>query len=76
MDLMTKLLIAINFPFVACMNKPAKEFIMKEFEQWYADQLDGSEECDMEDLQLIDLRFLILLGTWIQVVGENVCDNP
>ena len=68
-------------PMDLTVNKPAKEFIKKKFEQWYADQIiqQLDEDSEVESLQPVDLRLPILkeLGAkWLVEMSEYISNNP
>lgn len=68
-------------PMDLTVNKPAKEFIKKKFEQWYADQImqQLDDDAEIENLQPVDLRLAILkeLGAkWLVEMSEYISNNP
>ena len=72
-------------PMNVAVNKPAKDFIKRQFEQWYSEevmkQLDGK---DMEYLQVaaiqpIDLSMQVMKhvgATWLVEMAEFISDSP
>ena len=67
------------------VNKPAKEFLKRKFEQWYSeevmDQLEGRDIDDFEvvELQPINLGMPILkeIGAkWLVEMADYISDNP
>ena len=67
------------------VNKPAKEYLKRKFEQWYAEQvmqqLDGREIDDLEEAELepIELGMPLLKevgAKWLVEMAEYISDNP
>ena len=67
------------------VNKPAKDFLRKEFQQWYSEhvmkQLEGQDITDVENakLQPIDLGLPALqkIGVkWLVDMASYISDNP
>ena len=70
-------------PMDISVNKPPKDFIKREFEQWYAEQvmqqLQGQEDIETAELQEINLGLLALkeLGAkWLVNMAEYITRNP
>lgn len=70
-------------PMDISVNKPAKDFIKREFEQWYAEQvmqqLQGQEDIETAELQEINLGLPALkeLGAkWLVNMAEYITRNP
>ena len=69
-------------PMDLSINKPAKDFLKRHFEEWYAhqvmSQLDGKEG-DSPDIEPINLGLPMLkeLGVkWLVQMAEYFSDNP
>ena len=72
-------------PMDIAVNKPAKDFIRRKFEQWYSEevmkQLDGK---DMDDLQAADIKPIDLSmqvvkqvgAKWLVEMADYISDNP
>ena len=72
-------------PMDIAVNKPAKEFIKRRFEQWYSEevikQLDGKvmDKLEAAEIQPIDLSMQVVkqIGAkWIVEMAEYISDNP
>ena len=69
-------------PMDLSVNKPAKDFLRREFEQWYAEkvmsQLQG-EDIEMVELPEINLGLPVLKevgAKWLVKMAEYIADNP
>ena len=72
-------------PMDISVNKPAKEFLKRKFEQWYSDkvidQLEGRDMDDLEtsELQPINLAMPVLKevgAEWLVEMADYISDNP
>ena len=72
-------------PMDISVNKPAKEYLKKEFEDWYSEQvmqqLDGKDMDDLEstEIQPINLGMPILKevsAKWLDRMAEYITSNP
>lgn len=66
------------------MNKPTKDFIKREFEQWYSEQvmkqLEGKDTSDLEDIELqpieLGLPALKEVGAkWLVGMADYISNN-
>ena len=69
-------------PMDLSVNKPAKDFLKRRFEEWYAgkiyQQLEGSD-LETAGLQPVDLSMPVLKekgAEWLSEMGEYLSDNP
>ena len=69
-------------PMDLSVNKPAKDFLKRRFEEWYAgkiyQQLEGSD-LETAGLQPVDLSMPVLKekgAEWLTEMGEYLSDNP
>ena len=64
------------------VNKPAKDFLKRKFEQWYVEEINNqlqSEDVEMSTLQPIDLAMPVMkeLGAeWLVEMADYIADNP
>ena len=64
------------------VNKPAKDFLKRKFEQWYAEEINNQlqgEDLEMSTLQPIDLAMPLMkeLGAeWLVEMADYIADNP
>ena len=72
-------------PMDVSVNKPAKEYLKKQFDEWYSkmvmEQLDGKDMEDLEgaEIQPINLRMPIMKevgAKWLVRMAEYISDNP
>lgn len=62
-------------------NKPAKEFLRRKFQEWFADQIAAQLEDDTQQVnaQQVDMRLSIMkpLGArWLVQLYDYLCSNP
>ena len=65
------------------VNKPAKRFLKRKFEQWYSEevtkQLEGVAEIESAELQPLDFSLAVvkeLTAKWLVEMVEYLADNP
>ena len=72
-------------PMDVSVNKPAKEYLKKQFDEWYSkmvmEQLDGKDMEDLEgaEIQPINLGMPIMKevgAKWLVGMAEYISDNP
>ena len=70
-------------PMDIAVNKPAKEFLKRRFEQWYSDevtkQLEGVEDIESVEVQPVDMcsaAMKVLTAKWLVEMGEYLSENP
>ena len=72
-------------PMDVSVNKPAKEYLKKQFDEWYSEmvieQLDGKDMDDLEsaEIQPINLGMPILKevgAKWLVGMAQYITDNP
>lgn len=69
-------------PMDISVNKPAKDFLKREFEQWYAEQVTRQlqgQDIDMAELQEINLGLPVLRevgAKWLVNMAEYIAKNP
>ena len=70
-------------PMDISVNKPAKDFLKRKFEQWYADevtkQLQGAEDIEAVEIQPFDMRsaaMKVLTAKWLVEMWEYISENP
>ncbi len=66
-------------PLDISVNKPAKEFLKRQFQQWYSEevmkQLEGRDLSDLESTQPIDLGMPVLKHIGLVDMAEYISDN-
>ena len=70
-------------PMDIAVNKPAKDFLKRRFEQWYSDevtkQLEGVEDIESVEVQPVDMcsaAMKVLTAKWLVEMGEYLSENP
>ena len=70
-------------PMDIAVNKPAKDFLKRKFEQWYSEevtkQLEGVSEIESAELQPLDFSMAVvkeLTAKWLVEMVEYLADNP
>ena len=70
-------------PLDLSVNKPAKEFLRRRFQEWFASQiaaqLEGSDDTQQVNSQQVDMRLSIIkpLGAhWLVELYDYLCTNP
>ena len=70
-------------PMDIAVNKPAKDYLKREFEQWYSEeftkQLNGISDIKSAELQLVNLCMAAVKEMSVQRVveiAEYIADNP
>ena len=70
-------------PMDIAVNKPAKDFLKRKFEQWYSEevtkQLEGVEDIEAVDIQPINMSsaaMKVLTAKWLVEMGEYLSENP
>ena len=72
-------------PMDISVNKPAKDFLKRQFDQWYSEQvvaqLEGEDTSDLESIELepinLGLPALKEIGAkWLVEMEAYICDNP
>ena len=72
-------------PMDISVNKPAKDFLKRQFDQWYSEQvvaqLEGEDTSDLESIELepinLGLPALKVIGAkWLVKMEAYICDNP
>ena len=67
------------------VNKPAKDFLKRQFEMWYSEQvvkqLEGKDTDDLEGLELqpIDLSMSVVKevgAKWLEDMADYLSSNP
>ena len=65
------------------VNKPAKDFLKRTFEEWYADrvmnQLQGVTDIESAEIQPINLCFAeirVLSAKWLVEMEHYLAENP
>ncbi|MCG8621550.1 MAG: hypothetical protein MJE68_06060 [Proteobacteria bacterium] len=63
------------------MNKPAKEFLRRKFQEWFANQIAAQLEDDIQQVntQQVDMRLSIMkpLGArWLVEMYDYLSSNP
>ena len=54
-------------PMDLSVNKPAKEFMRRKFQEWYAIEVQKQLDQGATDVTPVDLRMSIMKTTWCQV---------
>ena len=70
-------------PMDLAVNKPAKDFLKRKFEEWYSGevtkQLNGVIDIQSTEIQPVDLSFCamkLLPSKWLVEMAEYLLDNP
>ena len=67
-------------PMDISMNKPAKDFLRRKFDDWYSSQISQQLEDDIEtaqaQLEPVDLGLPILKAKWLTEMSQYISDDP
>ncbi len=70
-------------PMDISVNKPAKDFLKRKFEQWYSDevmkQLQGVSDIESAEIEPINICFSamkVLTAKWLVEMGDYLANNP
>ena len=70
-------------PMDISVNKPAKDYLKRRFEQWYSDevmkQLTGEADIESIEIEPIDLRLAAvkeMTAKWLVDMAKYISDNP
>ena len=72
-------------PMDISVNKPAKDFIMRQFDNWYSKQvlkqLEGEDTSDLESLELQPINLSLpemkeMGAKWLVDMASYISDNP
>ena len=70
-------------PMDMSVNKPAKDYLKRSFEQWYSDevmkQLTGEADIESMEIEPIDLRLAAvkeMTAKWLVDMAKYISDNP
>lgn len=70
-------------PMDVAVNKPAKAFLKKKFQTWYAEQisaqLEGEADVDNVNIEPIDLSMAVMKeasASWLVEMWDYISDNP
>ena len=70
-------------PMDVAVNKPAKDFLKRKFEQWYSEevmkQLQGVSDIESAEIQPINICFSamkVMTAKWLVEMGDYLASNP